>query len=116
MWIYAESVFFPGVNSNTGTLEAETAQDYTINLPESESINQLRHLGAWVLPSQQQKNLLLFLKGQPQVLGVSGHKISAQAVGRTTPRWHWDFLMTLQFSRSLIVVDWVEPSWAAQTI
>ncbi|XP_047548560.1 membrane-spanning 4-domains subfamily A member 4A-like [Lutra lutra] len=59
------------MQSNTGTLEAETAQDYTINLPESESISQLHHLGAWVLPSQQQKNLLLFLKGQPQVLGVA---------------------------------------------
>ncbi|XP_025734938.1 uncharacterized protein [Callorhinus ursinus] len=64
-------VFFPGVNSNTGTLEAETAQDYTINLPENESITQLHQPGTWVLPSQQQKSLLLFLKGQPQILGVA---------------------------------------------
>ena len=78
------SIFFPGVNSNTGTLGAETAQDYTINVPENESMTQLRHPGTWVLPFQQQKNLLLFLKGQPQVLGVSGHKIRAQVVGRGT--------------------------------
>ena len=69
------SVFFPGVNSHAGTLQAETAQDDTTNLPENESITQLRQLGTWVLPSQWQKSLLLFLKGQPQVLGVSGHMI-----------------------------------------
>eukprot|EP00071_Canis_lupus_P030108 XP_022263665.1 membrane-spanning 4-domains subfamily A member 4A-like isoform X2 [Canis lupus familiaris] len=54
-----------------GTFEAETARDYTINLPESEHIPQLREPSTWVLPSQQQKSLLLFLKGQPQVLGVA---------------------------------------------
>ena len=76
------SVFFPGVDSSKGTFEAETARDYTINLPESEHIPQLREPSTWVLPSQQQKSLLLFLKGQPQVLGVSGPKIRAQSVGR----------------------------------
>ena len=75
------SVFFPGANRNTGTFEAETARDYTINLPESESITQPHWPGTWVLPSQQQ-SLLLFLKGQPQVLGVSGPEIRVQAVGR----------------------------------
>ncbi|XP_027974165.1 membrane-spanning 4-domains subfamily A member 4A-like isoform X2 [Eumetopias jubatus] len=59
------------MQSNTGTLEAETAQDYTINLPENESMTQLHQPGTWVLPSQQQKSLLLFLKGQPQILGVA---------------------------------------------
>lgn len=76
------SVFFPGVNSNPGTFEAETAQDYMINLPEIDSITQPHWPGNWVLPSQQQKSLLLFLKGQPQVLGVSGPKTRVQAVGR----------------------------------
>ncbi|XP_047679423.1 membrane-spanning 4-domains subfamily A member 4A-like isoform X1 [Prionailurus viverrinus] len=61
------------MHRNTGTFEAETARDYTINLPESESITQPHWPGTWVLPSQQQ-SLLLFLKGQPQVLGffISG--------------------------------------------
>uniref|UniRef100_A0A452UBY2 Membrane-spanning 4-domains subfamily A member 4A-like n=1 Tax=Ursus maritimus TaxID=29073 RepID=A0A452UBY2_URSMA len=59
------------MQSHAGTLQAETAQDDTINLPENESITQLRRLGTWVLPSQQQKSLLLFLKGQPQVPGVA---------------------------------------------
>ncbi|XP_007092089.2 membrane-spanning 4-domains subfamily A member 4A-like [Panthera tigris] len=58
------------MHRNTGTFEAETARDYTINLPESESITQPHWPGTWVLPSQQQ-SLLLFLKGQPQVLGVA---------------------------------------------
>ncbi|XP_072601810.1 membrane-spanning 4-domains subfamily A member 4A-like isoform X4 [Vulpes vulpes] len=65
------SVFFPGVDSRKGTFEAETARDYTINLPESEHIPQLHEPSTWVLPSQQQKSLLLFLKGQPQILGVA---------------------------------------------
>uniref|UniRef100_A0A7N5KEC9 Membrane-spanning 4-domains subfamily A member 4A-like n=1 Tax=Ailuropoda melanoleuca TaxID=9646 RepID=A0A7N5KEC9_AILME len=59
------------MQSHAGTLQAETAQDDTTNLPENESITQLRHLGTWVLPSQWQKSLLLFLKGQPQVLGAA---------------------------------------------
>ncbi|XP_005633875.3 membrane-spanning 4-domains subfamily A member 4A-like isoform X3 [Canis lupus familiaris] len=59
------------MQSSKGTFEAETARDYTINLPESEHIPQLREPSTWVLPSQQQKSLLLFLKGQPQVLGVA---------------------------------------------
>ncbi|XP_077605034.1 membrane-spanning 4-domains subfamily A member 4A-like isoform X2 [Crocuta crocuta] len=59
------------MQSNPGTFEAETAQDYMINLPEIDSITQPHWPGNWVLPSQQQKSLLLFLKGQPQVLGVA---------------------------------------------
>ncbi|CAK7315262.1 Membrane-spanning 4-domains subfamily A member 4A [Vulpes lagopus] len=59
------------MQSRKGTFEAETARDYTINLPESEHIPQLHEPSTWVLPSQQQKSLLLFLKGQPQILGVA---------------------------------------------
>ncbi|XP_039109540.1 membrane-spanning 4-domains subfamily A member 4A-like isoform X3 [Hyaena hyaena] len=59
------------MQSNPGTFEAETAQDYMINLPEIDSVTQPHWPGNWVLPSQQQKSLLLFLKGQPQVLGVA---------------------------------------------
>ncbi|XP_029770747.1 membrane-spanning 4-domains subfamily A member 4A-like isoform X3 [Suricata suricatta] len=57
--------------SNTGTFERETAHDYRINLPERESITRPHWPGTWVLPPQRQKSLLLFLKGQPQVLGVA---------------------------------------------
>ncbi|XP_029770746.1 membrane-spanning 4-domains subfamily A member 4A-like isoform X2 [Suricata suricatta] len=59
------------MQSNTGTFERETAHDYRINLPERESITRPHWPGTWVLPPQRQKSLLLFLKGQPQVLGVA---------------------------------------------
>ncbi|XP_029419123.1 membrane-spanning 4-domains subfamily A member 4A-like [Nannospalax galili] len=42
-----------------------------MNVPMSENVLQPGQLNGLVLPFQQQKTLLIFLKGQPQVLGVA---------------------------------------------
>ncbi|XP_037695374.1 membrane-spanning 4-domains subfamily A member 4A-like [Choloepus didactylus] len=63
------------VNSNSWTLEAGKTEGFAINLPGSENIV---HPGQWrpcppleAFPASPQNNLLIFLKGQPQVLGVA---------------------------------------------
>ncbi|XP_004478006.3 membrane-spanning 4-domains subfamily A member 14 [Dasypus novemcinctus] len=59
------------VNNSSWTAETDTAKEFTVNIPGSENTVHPGKSGSLALPSNPQNNLLIFLKGQPQVLGVA---------------------------------------------